>query len=311
MEFVFVNFVMFFSFYLFTERIKIGSFGERILACGLLWMAQIILTELWLGVASLLYLNLLIGLNLLISLSVLAYSFREVNPSQLLKRDFRSIRRSLPLLFASENKILAGLGLLVMVWFVLAAYFLPPRGGADDIFYHLPPVYEFIIKHKIYLMPLYEIKYTFAFPLNAELLFVWPAIFFHNQRWVDFVQVVIALWGSCTVYVFARSLGRDIRWGFFLALLFFFSPVVLHQAESNYIDLITTVFFLAALYFSWKFFLKGDIYYLYLAGLAGGLLLGMKYFFIIFWLVFQLFIVPRIRNLRAFQIFLYLLIDII
>ncbi len=306
MIFILINSLILISFYLLTARIKIHSFSERMMVTIFLWMSQIIFTELTLGILSLLYIQWLALFNILISISLLFFSLSKIQANQVIREDIKSIRLHLGSILAPENKILLCLGFFVMLWFTAASYFLPPRGGADDIFYHLPPVYEFIIKHQIYLMPIYKIKYTFAFPLNAELFFMWPAIFFHDQRWVDFVQVIFALSGSLTVYAFARLLGQTVRLAFFLGLLFFFSPVVLHQAESNYIDLISTTFFMTTLYFSIKFALKGATRDLYFAGICGGILLGIKYFFILFWISFQGFILPRLLRLKFTQKLIYL-----
>ena len=84
----------------------------------------------------------------------------------------------------------------------------------------------------------------FAFPLNAELLFMWPAILTHSQQFVDAVQVIIAFWGVAVVYGLARAVDTKPKTALFVAFLFLFTPVVLAQMGSDYIDIITGVFFL-------------------------------------------------------------------
>jgi len=64
----------------------------------------------------------------------------------------------------------------VFIWGALVVYFLPTK-GFDVFAYHLTPIYEYIVCHKIFLLPV-KFYSHFSFPQNAELLFLWPAIFF-------------------------------------------------------------------------------------------------------------------------------------
>ncbi|HOW35363.1 MAG TPA: hypothetical protein PL155_02985 [Candidatus Omnitrophota bacterium] len=307
-NFLLFNFFIFSAYYCLSLTLGLGSLSARWIFSCLFWLSQVIFTELVLGISSCLYLPVLILVNFGISLGVLTYSSRKARLFPAIRKDSLDLKAAFQEICSPENKFLLGVIGFVLVWFVLAAYYLPPRGGADDIYYHLPSPYEFIIRHKIELIPVFQFRYQFAFPLNAELLFMWPAIFFHNQKWVDFVQVVVAGTGSLTVYGLARVFGQGRRIAFFVAALFFLSPVVLHQAESNYIDIITNTFFLMGLYFSWQFYHAGKRPFLYAAAVAGGALVGMKYLWVFFWVGLQGFIFPRIRQVRSLDRILYLLI---
>ena len=70
------------------------------------------------------------------------------------------------------------------------------------------------------------------------------------------------------------------------------------QAGSANIDLITSVFYLAALSFAVEFWQKGGKISFYLAGITGGLLIGMKYSMLFFVLGLQpLILYPLLKGI--------------
>ncbi len=91
------------------------------------------------------------------------------------------------------------------------------------------------------------------------------------------VQLVLTFWGCLVLYVLSRRLGSQARTALFVALLFPFTPVVAGQAGSAYIDIIVSVYFLAAITLATIFWQTGRPMMLYLTGITCGLLIGMKY----------------------------------
>jgi hypothetical protein len=129
------------------------------------------------------------------------------------------------------NVALISLICLAYLWIIVASYYLPPR-GVDDLVYHLPPVFEYITSHKIFLLPI-DIRSHFAFPENAELLFMWPTIFSYDQRMVDSVNIPFALFSIVVVYVLLSKLNISKKDSFFAAMLYALCPIVIMQAGSN------------------------------------------------------------------------------
>ena len=184
-----------------------------------------------------------------------------------------------------ETCLLSLLLLFVTVWLVAAGVLLPPR-GIDDLVYHLPPIYQSVQEHRIVLLPV-QLRDMFASPLDGELLFLWPLIFFHADSLIDLVQLAVALYGILVVYAMARRFDVSPRNAAFAACLFLFTPVVLGQAGSNYVDLITGVLYLVLLFAAVRFHETGAFLDLAIAGVATGFAAGAKYSMLVFVAAFQ------------------------
>lgn len=305
---IFSSFI-FFGYYLLFVRFKIDFPHQRIILAGLWSFGQIILTQLFLGITGLLYLPVLVLLNAGITAIVMLFSgVFERSIWFILQQEYRKLAGGIRNTFSTENTFLFLLLGFVLIWFAVAIYFLPPR-CYDDVTYHLPPIYEYILHHKIFLMSV-GFNMRFAFPENAELLFMWPAIFLHNQQFVGSVQLVVALWGVFVVYGLARLLGILPKLSLFVSLLFLLTPVVLSQMSSCYTDITCNVFILTVLYCTGMFYKTNCLMYFYSTALAAGLLWGMKYNEILFILMVAPFLCVRTlirpRNWFVFIIILFI-----
>lgn len=277
MAFLLINFVIFLSSYGVVSRREIESLSGKIIGIGILSCAQIVFTQLVLGAVGFLYPSTLVFSNLLISAIIFVINFRH-NPRDFfvtLKQDCERFVVGLRGVLSPANFFLAQLAVLMSLWFVIAAYWLPPR-GVDDLGYHLPLIYEAIVTHRFSLSPVEYIPYV-AYPANAELFTLWPTIFFHHTHFIGLVEYIFALWHVVAIYSIARILGLNPPTAFFIGMQFLFVPVVLAQSGSSYIDVITSAFFLFSLYSAAKFYLERKDFYLYLTGISLGLMAGMKY----------------------------------
>lgn len=268
------------------------SVSRRILLLFVMSCAQIVMTELLLGLCHRLYDSYLLIANLLIALLIMlsGYSFRKQSFLAVIKTDIDGLRQA-----ATESKdgYTVTLGILVLVtysWILTAAYYLPPR-GIDDLAYHLPTIFEYIQSHKISLLPV-ELRHHFAFPENAELLFMWPTIFAGNQRMVDGTNIPFVFLSILTVYALLRHFDISGKNAFFAALLYALCPVVIMQSGVNYIDILVALFFLLSLYFTLLFHANRSTIYLLAAGISTGMMLGMKYTALLLALPLQLLIIP-------------------
>ncbi|MCG6553510.1 MAG: glycosyltransferase family 39 protein [Candidatus Magnetominusculus sp. LBB02] len=306
---------MLLSLFLFLRGLGIGSGSSNVVFTGMLFYAQVALTELSLGIANQLYPGYLIALNLLISTILLILTFRRYRDNiPDARADFKNAISAVKEIMRWENAGIFIVALFVFIWMAAALRFLPPR-GIDDLFYHLPPIYESILQHKLVTLNINEgaTMYPFLFPFNAELLFLWAAIFQHSQRSVDMVQFAAAIYAVAVIYALGRELGLNRRTAFFSSTLFLFAPVVLAQSGTTYVDIITNTCYLAGLFGALKYARSGDIRYLYLAGAAVGLMSGMKFNMIILGLALQLFIFlrPKTAYLNARRLSLYLFLCIL
>ena len=285
--FILLNLGLVVPWYLVFATLRPNDAAADLVYAGLAAAAQVVLAELLLGAGGVLYLQPLILCNLACSLGLLGWVVR---------RGPKAVRRALRPKVARaaargreilgwETCLLSLLLLFVTVWLVAAGALLPPR-GIDDLVYHLPPIYESVQNHRIVLLPV-QLRDMFASPLDGELLFLWPLIFFHADSLIDLVQLAVALYGILVVYAMARNFEVSPRNAAFAACLFLFTPVVLGQAGSNYVDLITGVLYLVLLFAAVRFHQTGAFLDLAIAGVATGFAAGAKYSMLVFVAAFQ------------------------
>ncbi len=268
----------------------------RILSTSVLTCSQIVLSELFLGLFHQLTLPIVAIVNLAISILVAAMALRSDRTMGAAALRMELGRAKHAVLAALDVPVLAlgTIALLSYGWILVAAYYLPPR-GVDDIAYHLPAAFEYVRSQEIRLLSPASMP-PFAYPENGELLFLWPILFTHAQRWVDGVNVPFVLLSVLAVYALLRHFSLAKRDALFAALLYALCPVVLMQAGVGYVDIIVSVFLLLSLYFSLLFRESRRPRDLYLAGLSIGLMCGMKYTAPFLALPLQLLIWPALRR---------------
>lgn len=289
------------SQYLFVHTLRIERLSFRGIVAGFLFFAQIILTILFCGVVGLLYAEILVLLNVIICLFLIRHSINRIEIKKVFVADYAAITSSGRELCNFENAFLSVLVIIATAWILLATYFFPPR-GTDDVSYHLPAVYEFVLNHKIRMLPVKSL-HLFSFPMNANLLFVWPVILLQDTRWIEGVQLLIGLYGIIVLYGLGCMFRLSRQNALFISLLFFLTPVVLKQAGCNYIDLIVSVFLLLSLFFALLFLQNKRLLFFYLLFAAIGLLIGMKYHMLALAFFMMLMVIPKVMSLQRKHLF--------
>jgi hypothetical protein len=263
--------------FFFTARAG-GPASTRLAYAGLMSAVQIVAAAQALGIGGVLGRPLLVAVHVACAGAVAAAAWRARRPAVRLRLGDGAA--ALGALASWENGALALLAAFVIVWLGAAGVLLPPR-GIDDLVYHLPPLQQAVQSGRLELLPL-ELRDHFALPFNGDLLFLWPLVFFHDDRSVDLVQLAVALYGVLVVYALARSCDVERRTAFFVAALFLFTPVVLGQAGSAYVDVIAAAAHLALLLALVRFHRDGGFLHLAVAAAATGFAAGIKYSMMLF-----------------------------
>ncbi len=228
MIFVILNLYILLAFYLFTKRKFAQPLSESILSICTLLIAQIVITQLILGVLGFLTDIYLLIFNITISSVFIFLSRNHIqNIQSFASHDYKIFSSLIRNSYTPYNLLLILMLTLTTLWIAAAAYLLPPR-AIDDITYHLTTIIEFIKQNKIFILPI-EYRPHVTMPLNAELIFMWPLIFFKNDHSIGIVQYFVALIGIVVIYRFSRLFSIGSKISLFVSLLFIFSPVVLAQ----------------------------------------------------------------------------------
>ncbi len=262
------------------HALRFTGFPSRILFAGTFIAAEIVVIETLLGATGFLYSSILIVASVSISALTLLFSLRALGKRwvEAIYVDLRSLRNSLALLRHPEIAIFSALAALVGLWTFLTIMYLPPR-SVDDLCHHLFPVFETAVRGHFVLLPL-DFRPWFAYPLNADLLFLWPTVLQGDIQWVEAAQGIAALLAAIAIAALAREMRASPRHAALGAVLFLLIPLTAKQASSCYTDLILAAFYGAALYGALRYAKDGSTGSLLLAGLGCGLLAGTKYNFL-------------------------------
>jgi len=296
-KYIVVNLLLFSSwhFFLFNKRASL-SFVDRLTGTFILGLAQIIVTELVLGLIFLkLYVGPLFWMNISTSSVLLAFTLLSNNNGASLIGNvldelsekavsfYRIIRSDIILLVLFSLLVIKICGLMFIGY-------LFPSYTWDSLSYHLPIVGNIMQAGAILENSANFQIDTFIniFPKNVELFFLWNVIFLKNSSIIDLSQLFFAIVGILTTYSIALKLEITKKSAICAAFLFFFTPIVILQINTNYIDIAVSVLLLVVINFllyESPYFNKGSSpeeqqvmrkYPVCLAGISAGILLGSK-----------------------------------
>lgn len=250
-------------------KFKVESWGKFILSAFLLFILQIFLSQIILGVFSVLtYTNIWI-INLLFFASTILLLGKRVYK----KTTFPPP----PRINLSWFLILFSLSLaLFLIRYFYALFQIPLE--YDTIAYHLPFVVEWYKSGS--LLPLYYNAFAGPlayYPSNFELLELWAFLPFGNDLFINFINFflypILIISAYCTLRNF--NIGSKISW---IGVIFLVSmPTFAHFLGFSHVDLFFTVTFIVAIYFLQEFFQTKHLADLILAATSMGLFVGTKY----------------------------------
>jgi hypothetical protein len=295
-KYITVNLLLFSSCYLFlfSKRPSL-SFVDRLIGTFILGLAQIILTEMVLGlIFKKLYADSLFWMNICISSSLMSITLSTNNGFSLIGKAIYEINEKVGGFYRivrADIILLAIFSLLVIkiCWLIFIGYLFPSYTW-DSLSYHLPIVGNIMQSGAIMENPAnFEID-TFIniFPKNMELFFLWNVIFLKNMSITDLSQLLFLIVGILTTYSIAIKLDIKVRSALLSSMLFFFTPIVILQINTNYIDIAVSVLLLTVINYilyespSFKNNLSSTLEMndrkipIILAGVTAGILLGSK-----------------------------------
>ncbi|MBC8412230.1 MAG: hypothetical protein ISR96_07190 [Nitrospira sp.] len=148
------------------------------------------------------------------------------------------------LAFAVMLVIITGCWLIFLGW-------LMPSSSWDSLWYHLPMVGYIMQNGAIAPVEINSFIEQFInyFPQNMELLFLWNIVFMKDDVIVDLTQMAFIPFAMISVYGISTKMGVSRHNALYASLLFFFTPIMLMQSVTNYIDVMISALFLIAVNF--------------------------------------------------------------
>jgi len=281
LSYIIVNLLLYISWFLFLLRIRTGlSFADRLIGTFILALAQIVLTEMFLGIIfRSLYLIPLMVLNVGISSIIIVACVSGVKGRTVLDEMRNGFVGLIRLIRRDMILSLISVIFIILTGYILFIGYLFPPYTWDALWYHLPIVGRIIQSGAIMENPTPSMidQFMNIFPKNIELFFIWQIIFLHSDIIVDLTQLLFSLVGILTIYSLAVKIGMDRRYAVYSGLLFFFTPIIILQSKTAYVDVAVGVLFLIAINFLvHERGTKSTIPSISLAGITTGILLGSK-----------------------------------
>jgi 4-amino-4-deoxy-L-arabinose transferase-like glycosyltransferase len=150
-----------------------------------------------------------------------------------------------------------------------------PPNNWDSLTYHLSRVGYWLQYKSLFPWPTTFLHQT-TLPMNAELGLLWTILWWGTDQLTGFVQWMTIPVIVLAIYGLVRQLGYGRRQAVLAALLWPTLTQVLYQSSTTQNDLVTTSFWVAALYFLFAALRDKEEPYPYLSGLALGLAIGTK-----------------------------------
>ncbi len=268
-----MNLIVIVSAFLLTYRIfKMSRFIDSLIAVFILYFAQIIATEMFLGILGWLYLERLILLNLFLLVFVWFFTLNRSS-------SFKPIATGDSIAAILKNKtVLFGMVLILVFAAVKVSInlFNAPFGW-DSLNYHFTFPVEWL-KHGNLDTPITisDDPGPSYYPINGSLYFLWLILPLKSVFLADLGQVPFFFLAFLTTYAIARKLNLDKRLSFYAAGLFLLIPNFFKQLQVGYVDVMVAALFMATLNYLLllceEFSARNSLLY----GVSLGLLIGTK-----------------------------------
>lgn len=270
--FIYMNIVVAFSaFFIASVIYKELSKTDFLITWFILYLGQIILTELILGISGILNITNLIALNTAIFL--LIYILSGKNALKLPKSDFYFLKE----LFKSKICVFIIITILVFGITKFCINLVNPPFGWDSINYHFTFAVEWLKHGNLAIPPtVFDDPSPSYYPINGSLFYLWLILSLKSVFLADLGQVPFFALSVLTVYSISRKVGLDKRYSFYTAGLFLLVPNFFKQLQIAYVDVMVAGLFLAAVNYLLSLRNNFNWQNVLLFGISLGLLMGTK-----------------------------------
>ena len=210
-----------------------------------------------------------------------------------------------------HDPLLSLLVLIVTLFygFALAQIVLIPQNNVDSLSTHLSRIGFWNQQGSFFPWPTFMLNQVW-YPVNAQLQTYWTLLFLGSDHLVAGAQWLAVLVSGMGVFGMARFYSFTFHQSAFAALVFLSFPLVALQSTTTQTDLITTVYFILAVYFLFLGLQTKENPLLTLSAISIGIGLGVKksYFLLLLVLVIMAILAAVQFGKRSYkQLFVWLL----
>ena len=203
-----------------------------------------------------------------------------------------------------RDPLLATMSLAVFICYSFAfiQIMLIPQNNVDSLSTHLTRIGFWFQRGSFFPWPTHSLDQLW-YPINAQLQTYWTLLFLGSDRLVGAAQWLAAVVSGLGIFGLANLFGYTSRQSAFAGLIFLTFPMVALQSTTTQTDLITTVFFIPAVYFLILGISTNQASLLVLSAISIGLGIGVKksYFLLLPVLAVIVFLIVMQYGRRSFR----------
>jgi len=242
--FLFMNSIIGASSFILTYKVfKIPAFVDSLICWFILFCAQIISSELILGIWGALYLRNIILLNLIV-LMIIWYAAKN----ELSSFNLKPFKESLPVLLKNKIILLAACVILCFGAVKIFINLTNPPFGWDSLNYHFTFAVEWL-KHANLENPIIisDDPSPSYYPIGGSLFFLWLIFPFKSVFLADIGQIPFFVLTFLATYSISRKICLNKESSFYAAALFLVIPNFFKQLQIAYVDVMLGALFLTCL----------------------------------------------------------------
>jgi len=222
---------------------------HRFVSTFLMFYAQIVFTQFFLGLVHQLDTIQLLVVNAVISSLLLFYLLRK-KPQQLLRRYGRQWASSLGAVHRDVRTDWLYIALLVVtglisLWTIFLGLVFPVIDW-DGNAYHMTYIGYVFQNHHIF-DTFTNLAWIAGYPKGGEFIQMWNVLIPRNDILADLAQVPFAILGVYSLYYISTRLGVAAKHARFSSLAFLLLPIVINQMKTTYVDVLTSSLFIAGI----------------------------------------------------------------
>ncbi len=252
--------------------------SRRFVSTFVLFLAQIVSSEFLLGVTKNLTRKNLFIMNILLCSVLLSYTFWRNGKKIIINYilDYKKHIRLKNWVMAIKNdplfSIVAFLSIVTLAWIIFLGVIFPVVDW-DGNAYHMTYIGNAIQNKHIFDSPS-SIPWLIGYPKGGEFIQMWSVLGIRNDILVDLTQLPFLLLAVVALYNLSLSIGVSKKNARFTSLMFLFTPVLINQLKTTYVDVMLCSLFFGALYLSVKEKLAN--FDLFVIGIIFSLLISIK-----------------------------------
>jgi len=267
-----LNFLVGVSSWMIVSRGKRDSLSDTCIDWFCFYYAQIIISEIMLGVFDVLHLEYLVAIHTVVAAFIYVFFYRKKT-----KNIFAGKKNAIKEIFQHRTALLLASIIVAFGLVKISINFVNPPFGWDCLNYHFTFPVEWLKNGNLdNPITVFGDPSPPYYPMHGSLFFFWLMAPLKNVFLADLGQVPFFIAALFALYGIGRKIGLSREYSFYSSGLFFIIPNFFKQLEIAYVDVMVATLFFICLNYVLQLHKQFSLKKVFLFGLSFGLFIGIK-----------------------------------